>query len=121
MALNGASGGADSQAEQDTFTGLSLPSIDPHQQSGAIDVPFEIVVVCRRNDVLLHPGGYRITTQALESDAGKGADSEPLLERELRAIVRKRAQVDPLIRPKPRVKFLVESGGSSTFWLAGVG
>ena len=33
---------------------------------GSIDVPFEIVVVCRRTDVLLHPGGYRLTTQAIK-------------------------------------------------------
>jgi hypothetical protein len=81
-------------------------------------VTFEIVVVCRRDDLLLHPGGYRITAQALQAGAGKGDNPEGLLQRELRAIVRRRAQVDPLIRPKPKVKFLVETGGGTTFWTA---
>ena len=29
-----------------------------------------------------------------------------------------RAIVDPLIRPKPKIKFLVEANGSNTFWIA---
>jgi hypothetical protein len=33
-------------------------------------------------------------------------------------MVRRRAQVDPLIRPKPRLKFLVETNGGTTFWSA---
>lgn len=113
LSAGGASGSEASDADE-----LSLPSIDTHRQPGAIDVPFEIVVVCRRDDVLLHPGGYRITVQALKAGAGKGDGSDSMLQRELRAIVRRRAQVDPLIRPKPQIKFLVEGGGSSTFWTA---
>ena len=81
-------------------------------------MPFEIVVVCRRDDILLHPGGYRITTQSLRAGAAKADKAGPLLQRELQAMVRRRAQVDPLIRPKPRLKFLVEAGGASTFWTA---
>src|SRR5262249_20920888 len=69
-------------------------------------------------DVLLHPGGYRITTKALQEGGGKGTNSESLLKRELRAMVRHRAQVDPMIRPRPSVKFLVETGGGNTFWTA---
>jgi hypothetical protein len=97
---------------------LALPPIDTHRQPGRIEVPFEIVLVCRRDDILMHPGGYRLTAQALRDNAGKGTTSEGLLKRELRTIVRRRAQVDPLIRPKPRIKFLVETGGGSTFWTA---
>ena len=108
----------DPSSEPDALKELALPPISTHRQPGAIDVPFEIVVVCRRDDLLLHPGGYRITAQSLQTKVGKGDSAEPLLQRELRSIVRRRAQVDPMIRPKPRLKFLVEGGGSDTFWTA---
>jgi hypothetical protein len=108
----------DPNSEPDALKDLLRPPIDTHRQPGAIDVPFEIVVVCRRDDLLLHPGGYRITTQALRANSGKGTKTEALLQRELRTMVRRRAQVDPMIRPKPRLKFLVETGGSNTFWTA---
>src|SRR5262249_18295098 len=67
------------------------------------------------NDVLLHPGGYVVTTQRLQEPRGS---RESLLARELRAMVRKRAIVDPMIRPRPSLKFLVEPNGDDTFWLA---
>jgi hypothetical protein len=108
----------DPDSEPDALKGLSLPPIDTHRQPGAIDVPFEIIVVCRRNDLLLHPGGYRITSQALRDGAAKEDHPDSLLKRELRTMVRRRAQVDPLIRPKPRLKFLVEADGGTTFWTA---
>jgi len=87
----------------------------PDKPPGSIDVPFEIVVVCRENGVLLHPGGYLITGQRLREPRG---NKESLLGRELRAMVRKRAIVDPLIHPRPSIKFLVETNGDDTFWLA---
>jgi hypothetical protein len=118
MSLPSLNASPDPNSEPDGLKDLVLQPINTHRQPGAIDVPFEIVVVCRRDDLLLHPGGYRITVQSLQAGAGKGDNSEPLLQRELRAIVRRRAQVDPLIRPKPRIKFLVEGGGASTFWTA---
>jgi hypothetical protein len=82
---------------------------------GTIEVPFEIVVVCREHDVLLHPGGYRVSVQAMRKAGDKDTG---LLAREIAAIVRKRAIVDPLIRPKPRLKFLIENNGGDTFWTA---
>jgi hypothetical protein len=82
---------------------------------GSIEVPLEIVVVCRRNDLLVHPGGYRLTKAALEE---KRPGDDGLLVREIRAIVWKRAVVDPLVRPKPSIKLLVESNGGSTFAIA---
>jgi len=82
---------------------------------GSIDVPFEIVVVCRRYDVLLHPGGYRLTARAMK---GQGGGSDGLLAQEIRAIVHRRAVVDPMIRPRPAIKFLVEADGADTFWMA---
>jgi hypothetical protein len=72
-------------------------------------------VVCRQNDVLLHPGGYRLSAQAIRQ---RGENSESLLAREIVAMVRKRAIVDPMIRPKPKIKFLVEANGGDTFWAA---
>jgi hypothetical protein len=118
MSLPSFGAGSDSSSEPDGLKDLALPPIETHRKPGAIDVPFEIVVVCRREDLLLHPGSYRITAQSLQAGAAMGNDSGRLLERELRGIVRRRAQVDPLIHPKPRLKFLVESGGASTFWTA---
>jgi hypothetical protein len=82
---------------------------------GSIEVPFQIVVVCRRYDVLLHPGGYRLTVQAMKE---QGGGSDGLLAREIRAMVRRRAIVDPLIRPRPSIRFLVETYGSDAFWTA---
>jgi hypothetical protein len=87
----------------------------PQQRPGAIEVPFEIVIVCRQNDILLHPGAYLLTTQAL-LEPRKNGDS--VLARELRAMVRRRAIVDPLIRPRPSLRYIVESHGGPTFWLA---
>src|SRR5439155_3818765 len=79
----------------------------------AIDVPFEIVVVCSLDGVVIHPGAYRITGQSLQV-----RKKDNLLVRELQAVAQQRATADPTIRPQPRVKFLVESGGSATFWAA---
>jgi hypothetical protein len=78
-----------------------------------IEVPFSIVVVCEPDGVVIHPGGYRITARSLETGR---ADS--LLVKELLAVARQRAATDPSIRPIPRVKFLVEGGGTETFWAA---
>ena len=76
-----------------------------------IDVPFEIVVVCDANGAVIHPGGYQLTNRSMET--GK---KNSIMVRELLAVAQKRAESDPTIRPQPRVKFLVENGGSETFW-----
>ncbi|MGA7498770.1 MAG: hypothetical protein WBX00_18735 [Isosphaeraceae bacterium] len=81
--------------------------------SKTIEVPFEIVVVCRPDGAVIHPGGYLLTSKSLET--GK---KESILVRELLAVAQRRAESDPTIRPNPRVKFLVENGGSETFWAA---
>jgi hypothetical protein len=109
----------DPDSEPGSLKDLALPAISPRDRpTGAIDVPFEIVVVCRRDDLLLHPGGYQLTAEALRQGGGRGTNSESLLKRELRAMVRRRAQIDPMIRPKPSIKFLVETDGGTTFWIA---
>ena len=41
-----------------------------------------------------------------------------MLAREIRAMVRNREIVDPLIRQKPAIRFLVETQGGDTFALA---
>jgi hypothetical protein len=105
------SSGSDSSDNDRIFA--PAPKRQPPQ--GSIEVPFEIVIVCRQGDLLLHPGGYRLTTKALRE---QGSTKEGLLVRELMAMVRKRAIVDPLIRPKPKLKFLVETNGSETYWTA---
>jgi hypothetical protein len=119
MSLPSLSLNPDSESEPGSLKDLALNSISPPDRpSGSIEVPFEIVVVCRRDDLLLHPGGYRLTAQALREGGGKGSNPESLIKRELRAMVRRRAQVDPMIRPRPSIKFLVETEGGTTFWTA---
>ena len=83
--------------------------------TGAIEAKFEIVVVCRKDDLVLQPGGYRLTGAVLRS-ASQGSDF--ILAREIRAMVRNRAMVDPLIHQKPALRFLVEQQGAETFALA---
>src|SRR5262249_13392469 len=106
----------DSSSKPDSSDDFSAPHILlPEKPTGSIEVAFEVVVVCRENSVLLHPGGYLITGQRL-SEPRDGHES--LLARELKAMVTKRSIVDPLIRPRPSIKFLVETNGGETFWLA---
>ncbi len=85
------------------------------QSPDSIEVRFEIVVVCRRDEIVLQPGSYRVTGDVLRS-GGQGPDG--MLAREIRAMVRNRAMVDPLIRQKPALRFLVEAQGAETFALA---
>ncbi len=85
----------------------------PDGPSNTIEVPFEIVVVCGPDGAVIHPGGYLLTSKSLA--AGK---KDSIVVRELLAVAQRRAESDPTIRPQPRVKFLVENGGSETFWAA---
>ena len=119
MSLPSLSMNPDPDSEPDALKEFAVPSIAlPDRPPRSIEVPFEVVVVCRRNDVLLHPGGYRLTAQPAQGVNTGGAVQESLLKQETRAMVRRRAKIDPLIRPKPTVKFLVEADGVSTFWMA---
>ena len=72
-----------------------------------IDVPLELVVACKPDGVVIHPGGYRLSRAAL----GK----EGALRRDLETIVRNHEMIDPGVRPRPRVQFLVEPGGTQTY------
>jgi hypothetical protein len=73
-----------------------------------IEVPMEIVVACSPTGVVIHPGGYQLTPRALK---GK----EEVLAKSLRSIVRLRQQVDPMIRPRPTIRYLVEPGGGENY------
>jgi hypothetical protein len=117
MSLPSLSNNQSSDSSSDSLDDLIFPTIPMlGRPTGSIEVPFEIVAVCRRNDLLLHPGGYRLPAQALRT-AGR-SQSQSLLARELRAIVKQRAQVDPMIRPRPTIRFLVETNGGATYWAA---
>ncbi len=87
----------------------SSPAWSP-KVTQTIKVPLDLVVACGPKGVVIHPGGYRLTTAAL---AREGA-----LQRDLQTIVRNHELIDPGIRPVPRVQFLVEPGGSETYELA---
>ncbi len=102
---------ASSAASKDALGDPMFPSRIPDRPSNAIDVPFEIVVVCGPGGVMIHPGGYQLTRRTLEN--GK---RESIMVHELVAVAQRRAESDPSIRPRPRVKFLIENGGSESFW-----
>jgi hypothetical protein len=73
-----------------------------------IEVPFEMVVACGPEGVVIHPGGFRISTKAMKSN-------NRLLLKNLKSVLQTRRQVDPMIHPVPSVRFLVEPGGIDTY------
>lgn len=72
-----------------------------------IDVPLELVVACGPDGVVIHPGGYRLSASALRKPG--------VLTRDLETIVHNHALIDPAVRPRPRVRFLIEPGGGETY------
>jgi hypothetical protein len=73
-----------------------------------IDVPMEIVVACGPSGIVIHPGGYRLTSKALKS-------KDSVLAKSLKTIVHQRQMVDPMIHPHPTLRFLVEPGGGESY------
>ncbi len=73
-----------------------------------IHVPMEIVVACEADGIVIHPGGYRLTNKALRA-------KEPVVVKTLQGVVKTRQQVDPLIKPIPSVRYLVERGGEENY------
>ncbi len=69
----------------------------------------DLVVVCRADGALIQPGGYRLKTAKLE-------DGEVVST--LRGIVQHRQKLRPDVRYRPRIKFLVEPGGTAAYWEA---
>jgi len=104
----GAQGGGGSGAGGSSGPGNMGTPGSPSRGPLRIEVPMEIVVACRPDGVVIHPGGYSLSKKVLQ---GK----DPVFVRSLKTIVRLRQQVDPMIRPLPSVKFLVESGGGETY------
>jgi len=76
-----------------------------------IDVPFEMVVACGPEGVVIHPGGFRLSSSVMKGN-------HALLPNHLKSIVQTRRQVDPRIHPIPSIRFLVEPGGSTSYWEA---
>jgi hypothetical protein len=89
------------------------PPAQPKRQTPApvnprsVEVPLELVVACGADGIVIHPGGYRLSLTSLKRDRG--------LRRDLVTIVRNYAMIDPLVRPRPRLKFLVEPGGGESY------
>jgi hypothetical protein len=108
-------GGATTPASDSSNDFIFPPASKPRPPFGSIEVPFEVVVVCRGHDVLIHPGGYRLTAQAL---AQRTTGGDNVLAREIRTVVQRRSVVDPMIRQRPSIRFLVEPDGADTFWAA---
>lgn len=67
-----------------------------------------MTIVCSRNGVIIHPGGYRLSPNSLKS-------KDQMLVKELKAVLQQRREVDPLIVPQPRLKFLIETGGVQSY------
>ncbi|OJW08367.1 MAG: hypothetical protein BGO49_13295 [Planctomycetales bacterium 71-10] len=106
-------GGGAGGAGQDDARMQPLVQDPEKKRPPAIEVPFEIVVACTRDGVTIQPGNRKITTQAL-----KNRRQDELLIRNLEAEALRRSEVDPAIKPRPRVKFLVQEDGAANFWEA---
>jgi hypothetical protein len=76
-----------------------------------VDRRFEIVVVCGPRGVIVQPGAYRVTTDALK-------DRDGLLKKQIVALVKARRSADPSTTIEPRVRFLVQPGGDANYWTA---
>ena len=86
-----------------------MPQFNPRKPlaKNSIRVPLDLVVACGPNGVVIHPGGYRISRPTLRK--------EGLLKTDLQTIVRNHELIDALVKPVPRLQFLVESGGAETY------
>ena len=109
----GSSSGADSDSGQQSSSKDEMRVPMPRSRSDLkkplkIDVPFELMVACGPEGVVIHPGGYRLSAKALKGNDG-------LLLRDLKTIVQTRRQVDPTIHPIPSIRFLIEAKGGETY------
>ncbi len=75
------------------------------------DVTFEIDVACGPDGLVIHPGGYHLSLNAMKERNGVFAEY-------LETTVHLRRQIEPTKRLRPRVRFLVDVGGSTTYWEA---
>ena len=82
-------------------------SIFDRTTTRTVEVTLPLVVACGPSGVTIHPGGYRLSSKTLAQPG--------MLVRDLRTIVQNHALIDASIRPRPRLEFLVEPGGSQTY------
>jgi hypothetical protein len=86
----------------------SPPTANNHK---IYDKRYEIVVVCGAKGVIVQPGSYRVTADALK-------DREGLLKNQIVALVKAKKTAEPKQSIEPTIRFLVQPGGESTFWMA---
>jgi hypothetical protein len=85
-----------------------LPEVRP---TSVVDRRFEVVLVCGPKGVIVQPGAYRVTTDALK-------DRDGLLKKQIVALVKAKRTADPKTIVEPRVRFLVQPGGEKNYWTA---
>ncbi len=90
----------------------SRPSAMPELPPGKIhDGTFEVVVVCNARGVTVQPGGYRVTAGALK-------DRDGLFRKQIVGLVKGKRASEPNVIVDPKVRFLVQPGGSETYRVA---
>ena len=87
------------------------PSLPEPSVSPIVDRRFEVVVVCSARGVIVMPGSYRVTADALK-------DRDGLLKKQVVALVKAKRSSDPKTIIEPKVRFLVQPGGNATYWAA---
>lgn len=92
-------------------SGSRSPALPEPEPGRIIDRRFEIVVVCGPRGVIVQPGGYRVTADALKDRAG-------LLKKQMVALVKARRAADPKVILEPKVRLLVQAGGEKTYGAA---
>ena len=87
----------------------TLPTLD--RPGSIVDRTFEVVVVCNPQGVIIQPGTYRITAEALR-------DREGLFKKEVVALVKARRAANPMIQIEPKIRFLIQPNGYPTYQAA---
>ena len=91
---------------------LKRPAPLPEVRSGSVvDRRFEVVLVCGPKGVIVQPGAYRVTTDALK-------DRDGLLKKQVVALVKAKRTADTSTVIEPRARFLVQPGGEKNYWTA---
>ena len=103
-------GGMPSGGSPPSAAGSNGPAGSPSVPSPKIiDRRFEIVLVCGPRGVVVQPGSYRVTAEALK-------DRDGLLKKQMVALVKARRTADPSVIVEPRVRFLIQPGGEKTYF-----
>ncbi len=86
----------------------STPAMPELPRGTIVDRTFEVVAVCGPRGVIIQPGGYRVTSDALRDRAG-------LFKKQIVGLVKARRAADPKVTVEPRVRFLIQPGGFATY------